>query len=280
MYIMEKPIIYLGSDYIYNNKSCDYFYKLEIKKCLKSLEEEIKKLKIKVIRPKKLDIKNLCMALWVRDTSINIKNKLYIIPQMLSTSINSDISSSNRSFQVSQEVSVIPYKNESEIIPSSVNLDGGDILIDNRNIFLGKGIRTDKTAELYLKKICPNYRIISVKHHALHLDCCMGILPNKKLLYSKKYIKKLPSFLRKEYDCYCVENYINKDSDSNLATNFLLIGKTIIIVYQKKFEKIYKLIESFNIKVITIPFSNVSKGGGGIRCMTQWYKLPKEQLIY
>ena len=50
---MEKPIIYLGSDYIYNNKSCDYFYKLDLNKSLKILETEIKKLKIKVIRPKK-----------------------------------------------------------------------------------------------------------------------------------------------------------------------------------------------------------------------------------
>ncbi len=199
---------------------------------------------------------------------------------MLNTSNNYDINSSNRSYTITHEVSVIPFKNESEIVPPSVNLDGGDLLIDKKNIFLGKGIRTDKSAELYIKKICPNYRIISIKHHALHLDCCMGILPNKKLLYSKKYIKKLPSFLRKEYDCYCVENYMNKNSDSNLAVNFLLIDNTIIIAYQKKFEKIYKLIESFNIKVITIPFSNISKGGGGVRCMTQWYKLPKEQLIY
>ena len=274
MYIMNDSIIYLGSEYVYDDKSCNIQDKLKLKKTLKMIEIEIKKLNVKVIRPKKLNLKNLCMSLWVRDTSINIENKIFLIPQMLKTNIY------DRAKNIKQEVAVIPFKNESDIVPHWVNLDGGDIIIDKKNIFIGNGKRSDKTADLFIKLHFPKFKIINIKHHALHLDCCLGILPNKKLLYSKKYIKKLPSFLRKEYDCYCVEDYMIENRESNLATNFLLIDKTILIAYQKKFEKIYKLIESFNIKVITIPFFNIFKGGGGIRCMTQWYRLPKNQFIY
>ena len=271
---MSKPVIYLGSDYIYDSKSCRITDRINSSNALKLIEKELKNLNIKVIRPKKSKVSDICLSLWVRDTSFNIKNKLFVIPHMIY------YSNMKRATQVKQEVEVIPYKNESEVVPSNVNLDGGDIIMDDKNIFVGKGVKTDDSGSMYMKKKFSNYNIITIRHHALHLDCCLGILPNKKLLYSKTYIKRLPGFLRKEYDCYCVEDYMYKHYEPNLATNFLLVNNTIITAYKKKFERIYDLIKSFGINVITIPFSNIFKAGGGVRCMTQWYRLPENQRIY
>jgi len=38
--------------------------------------------------------------------------------------------------------------------------------------------------------------------------------------------------------------------------------------------------EELGFEVKTIPFSNIFLDGGGVRCMTQWYKMPKDQEIF
>ncbi len=272
---MYKPVIYMGSDYIYNENKCDSIEKkIKLKKALKEIENEIKKKGVEVIKPVRRDKNKICRSLWVRDSSFTIHNQVYLMPQM----VKSD--DRDRSKQIASEVDVIPYVMDGEIVPESVNLDGGDIIIDGKTIFVGKGERTDDSGVEYLRKKFPEREVIVIVHHALHLDCCFGVLPGKILLYSSKYVKRLPSVLRDRYTVYKVENYMRKGADANLATNYLLIGKTIIIAYKKKFEKIYKLMEELGFEVKTIPFSNIFLDGGGVRCMTQWYKMPKDQEIF
>lgn len=267
---MLSGIIYMGNDHIYNKEKCDD-KKLRLKEALKKLESEIKKTGIEVIKPLKKEKKDMCMSLWVRDSSFTIENKVYLMPQM--------INNKTRSEQIESEVDVIPYKSEGKVVPREVNLDGGDIIIDGDTIFVGKGNRTDNSGIQFLKSEFKNKEIITVPHHALHLDCCFGVLPGNNILYSSEYIKRFPSKLRERYNIYRVEDYMNERYDPNLSTNFLLIGRNVITAYKKKFEKIYKLIESFGLIVKTIPFENIFTGGGGVRCMTQWYKIPNGQKI-
>ena len=42
-------------------------------------------------------------------------------------------------------------------------------------------------------------------------------------LYSKTYIKRLPSFLRNEYDCYCVEDYMYSHYEPNFSISLVTI---------------------------------------------------------
>jgi|TARA_E500000331_G_scaffold8640_1_gene8191 N-dimethylarginine dimethylaminohydrolase len=268
---MQSGKIYIGSSHIYNKESCDG-KKLRLSEALKKLENEIRKTGIEVIKPLVKEKNDMCMSLWVRDSSLTIDNKVYLMPQMINNKI--------RSKQIKSEVDVIPYKNEGKRIPSDVNLDGGDIIIDGETIYVGKGGRTDDSGVKYLKGEFPNKEIIVISHHGLHLDCCFGVLPGNNILYSSTYIKRFPSKLREKYNIYRVEDYINDRHDTNLSTNFLLIGETVITAYKKKFEKIYKLIEELGLVVRTIPFENIFMGGGGVRCMTQWYKMPKNQKIF
>jgi N-dimethylarginine dimethylaminohydrolase len=268
---MPAGIIYMGSDYIYNKEKCDD-KKLRLREALRKLESEIKKSGIEVVKPLKKEKNDMCMSLWARDSSFTVDNKVYLMPQMINNKMRSE--------QIVSEVDVIPYKSEGKIVPHEVNLDGGDIIIDGDTIFVGKGRRTDNSGVQFLKGEFKNKEVIVVPHHALHLDCCLGVLPGNNILYSSDYIKRLPSKLRERYNIYRVEDYIGERYDSNLSTNFLLIGRNVITAYKKKFEKIYKLIESFGLTVTTIPFENIFMGGGGVRCMTQWYKMPTNQKIF
>tara|TARA_B110000305_G_C19323172_1_gene579976 strand:- start:250 stop:1059 length:810 start_codon:yes stop_codon:yes gene_type:complete len=267
----NSRVIYIGNDHIYNKEMCDG-KRLRLRNALKKLESEIKKTGVEVLKPLKEKHKDLCMSLWVRDSSFTIDNKVYLMPQM--------INNKYRSNQIQSEVDVIPYKSEGTIVPSNINLDGGDIIIDGETIFVGKSGRTDESGVRYLQEEFKDKEIIVITHHALHLDCCFGILPGNNVLYSSDYIKRLPGKVRERYNVYRVEDYINERHDSNLSTNYLLIGKTVITAYKKKFEKIYELIESLGFMVRTIPFENIFTGGGGVRCMTQWYKMGRDQKIY
>ena len=270
---MYVPIIYLGDRHIYNKEACcGNSNKLKLKEALRMIKMEIEKKGVKVIRPVRLKKDDMCMSLWVRDSSFTLHNKVYLMPNM--------INGGDRSKQISSEVDVIPYKDEGEIVPSGVNLDGGDIIIDGNRLFVGKGKRSDDSGLKYMKDKFVDREVISVRHHALHLGCCLSVLPGNILFYSRRYIKRLPGVLRECYDCYCVEDYMNEKDDANLATNYLLIGNTIIVADKKKFDRLYRFMESLGIEVVRIPFTNIFKGGGGVRCMTQWYKMPKDQEIF
>ena len=276
---MNKPVIYIGSHHVYNKDFCSVNQlRLKLKNTLDILEKELKKLDIKVIKPKKYKIENMCTALWTRDTSFLMNNKIYLLPHMLP--IKDKLKSANRINQIENEVNVIPYKDKGIFVPDNVNLDGGDILVDHDTIFVGKNERTDNSGVKFLTDTFNNKNVIPIKHHSLHLDCCFAVLPNKIVLYSTKYIKKLPRIIRTNYMCLSIEDILYDCDDTNLATNFLIVGNNIITAERKKFKKLHDFLEKLGFNLILIPFENIYTMGGGIRCLTQWYKLPRNQFIY
>jgi len=249
-------IIALGSPLIYKNKYCkknkDRFKNL--KKILKSIENELTKLKITVISPTKNSNAKLCRSLWLRDTFINIDNNLFSLPNTLSK------------YRKPQE-ELKTFNITSHTL--HLNMDGGDIIQHKNNIFIGIGKRTTIQSYNWLVKNFPNKNIIKIKHTALHLDCCFCVLPNNNILYSKKYIKKIPSAI-KNYKINLVEDFIDKGVNPNLATNILLINKTILAIDKIEFFGVYEFFVSLGLDVILIPFYNLWRDGGGIRCLTQW----------
>ena len=130
--------------------------------------------------------------------------------------------------------------------------------------------RTEKNSIEWFKKEFKKKEIIKIKHHALHLDCCFCVLPNQVIIYSKKYIKSFPSILRDRYKVYCIEDFMKDGEETNLGTNLLIIGNNIIAIDRKKFYKFYQFLESMDFNIIRIPFFNLWKDGGGVRCLTQW----------
>ena len=276
---MNKPVIYIGSHYIYNKEFCSYIQlRLRLKNTLDILEKGLKKLGLKVLTPKKYKIEDMCTALWTRDTSFLMNNKVYLLPHMLP--IKNKLKSAQRVKQIENEVKVIPYKDEGIVVPYNVNLDGGDILVDDNIIFVGKNERTDNSGVKYLTYTFKDKTVIPIKHHALHLDCCFAVLPGNIVLYSTKYIKRMPSIIREKYMCIRIEDILFDTSETNLATNFLIVGKNIIAADTKKFKKLYEFLEKLGFNIILIPFENIATMGGGIRCLTQWHTLPRQQKIY
>ena len=158
--------IILGSEYKYDKQSCKplkYKRTVKLSTILNQIKSELIKLGIKVKRPLKKKMP-ICTSLWPRDSVLNIDNTLIMVPlQFLST-------------RHPEEWKTIPGDRK-EFFPSyPENLEGGDVIQDGDLILVGLGRRTNELGVQALKHRTSN-KIITVSHSALHLDCCLMILP-------------------------------------------------------------------------------------------------------
>lgn len=261
--------IILGSEHKYNTKFCKpltYKRNIRLASVLKEIKSKLEDLGINVARP---IIKNMphCQTLWTRDSVINIDNQMLMLPlQSLET-------------RHPDEWRTIPVDRRKVFPDFPENLEGGDVIQDHDLILVGEGKRSNKKGIQKLKKMFPKKKIIDIKHTALHLDCALMILPENRILYSKRYIKKLPKYLKDNYQCKTVESIIGKDIDPLLATNGLIIGNNIITTDQTKFKKFRNYLRKLGYNVIEIRYGNLWREQGGIRCLTQWLDKPNTQLI-
>jgi N-dimethylarginine dimethylaminohydrolase len=262
-----KETIILGSEKIYDKAYCQKNKKPfeNLKKILDKLKKIFSDLKIDVLEPRKEITGPFCRTLWVRDLSINVDNKVYLIPGMI------NIDKNNR--HPEEEVKSLPNEVAANgiLLSKNIVMDGGDIIQENNTILVGQGKRTNKSALLWLRKEFPSKHVIGIEHNKLHLDNCLCILPNKRVLYSRGCIAKLPRYLEDNYEVICVEDFIGKSESGNLACNILVYKDNLIVANMNKFSKLYKHLESLDYKVHLIPFYNLHKDNGGIRCLTQWY---------
>lgn len=250
---LNKIILGSSKKYLNHNKSDKQIETEE--KILKNIKNILEKQNIKVIQPKYIKDLDIDQSLWVRDSSIVIDNQLLLLP--LQNNIERRL----------LEYKTIPY-NKNVIIPPNkeIKIEGGDIIQLNDILFIGIYKRTNVLGYRWLKNLFLNKKIIKINHTALHLDCCFSILPNKVILYSKKYIHELPSFVSNHFYCINIDNLLK--GEPNLATNFIFLDKNTILI-DNRFKPIHKLLESFGFKLIIVNLQNIWKYGGSIRCLTQ-----------
>lgn len=231
---------------------------------------------IEVLRPTQIDNYN---QLFARDVAFTIDNQLFIanmIPE--------------------REQEILAYKEIFARIPSQqivhlpqeVHAEGGDMMLYNDILFMGvtpskafdeyKMARTNEAALRFFKKQFPQKRVIPLelrKHDTrpeegvLHLDCAFQPVGKGKALYYPD------GFARKE-DVELIESIFGKenlfaitpDEAFNLTTNIFSIAPNRVII-EKNFNRLRSHLENeWNISTISIPYYEISKEGGLLRCST------------
>lgn len=266
--------ILIGSSQRHNSKVCTFTPPSRKESdILNDMEDIFRSLGLEVVRPKASPvIRTICRSIWVRDSSVNIDNHIIMLPGW----------SSGRK----DEWKTHPYAKGSVIAPHQTEqIEGGDIIQHGDLIIIGLGKRTNKAGVIwltgYIKSLGLKKRIITVAHTALHLDCCLSILPGGELIYSKWYIPRLPVVLKKLYTVIELENIIGKQEEPNLATNMVVVGTdTIVTTDQKRYTKLRKFLRDRGYNVIEIEYGTMWKLGGGIRCLTQWLELPGDSEVF
>ena len=203
-------------------------------------------------------LENASAQVFTRDIAFVIGNKLFI----------SNMKQPSRRKE-REGISNILKEIENEIIevPSDIFLEGGDVIVCGKTIYIGEGLRTTKQAISFLKEqLDQSYKIIPIKlkKNMLHLDVVFTVVDdNLAIVYPNGIYKRSLEQIKKSFEF--IE--IDKDEQFSLGTNVFCIDKKTVVV-QKQHTHIIKELRKRNFNVEIVDFSQMSKRGGALRCTT------------
>ncbi len=171
--------------------------------------------------------------------------------------------------------------------PAEVHIEGGDVMLHGDYIFVGtyRGhdypdyiiARTNMEGVEWLQETFPHKRVVSFNlqkdnlnpyKNALHLDCCFQPVGNNKCIIYKG------GFLQQdEYqfliDLFGTENCfeISQEEMYQMNSNIFSIAPDVVIS-EKSFTRLNRWLRSQNITVEEVPYSQISKQSGLLRCST------------
>lgn len=175
-----------------------------------------------------------------------------------------------------------------EYLPEEVHTEGGDILLYDDILFVGcylgadypsfKMARTNRYAVDYLRERFPHKRIVPIqlrKHDrdprqgVLHLDCAFQpVGKGKALIYPEGFL--VPSDLGIVEDIFGKDNLfaVSTEEAYQMNTNVVSLS-TSKLISDAAFTRLNEHLEQqWGISVETVPYREISKMGGLLRCST------------
>ena len=242
---------------------------------MEAFEAVLKKYGVKVYRP---SLVTNCNQVFSRDVGFVIDDKIIvsnIIP--------------DRQAEIDAYENVyrnIHYKNIYNL-PEAVHVEGGDVVLYNDVIFLGqynfadypslKTARTNALALDYLKMIFPDRTIIPLNLRKndtdpydgiLHLDCTfMPVGRGKAIIYRDGFIN--PRDADHLIGYFGTENVfeLTKEEMYWMNSNIFSISEDVVVI-EEHFTRLKAWLEEQGITVEPVPYREISKMGGLLRCST------------
>ncbi len=173
-------------------------------------------------------------------------------------------------------------------LPEAVHVEGGDVVLYKDYIFLGqydfpdyrqvKTARTNRLALDYLRMIFPNKTIVPLNllksdtdpyQGILHLDCTfMPVGRDKAIIYKRGFMN--PRDADHLIEIFGKENVFEITSEEMyyMNTNVFSISENVVVT-EEHFNRLNKhLREKWGMTVETVPYREISKMGGLLRCST------------
>lgn len=192
-----------------------------------------------------------------RDPSFVIGNKLFV------SSMKESLRGREKN-GLSELISVV----EGQVVfLTDCTIEGGDIILNENEIFVGLSRRTTLDGIIALRNHLPeHYDIVPIKLKKgfLHLDTVFNIIsPCEALVCSQAIEEDYVNIIQKRFRCIG----ISLDEQMHLGTNVLSVspGK---LISQKCNTRINGLLKSMGFEVIELEFSEAAKLGGAFRCGT------------
>lgn len=171
--------------------------------------------------------------------------------------------------------------------PENVHVEGGDVMPWKDHIFVGVytgseyphyiTARTNKHAVSFLQELFPHKKVKSFelrksntnpKENALHLDCCFQPVGVDKAIIHKN------GFLKEDEYKWLVAYFgkenlfeVNKEEMYNMYCNVFSIAPDVV-VSERNFTRLNNWLREQGITVEEIPYAEISKQGGLLRCST------------
>jgi len=210
--------------------------------------ETLKNLELQVIELETLD--DFPDAHFVEDTAV-------VVPEI--GVITRPGAKNRRGEELSIEPELVKYKTINKIEEPGT-LDGGDILIVDKNVFIGLSDRTNKEGGNQLADILSKYGYSSSTievEEGLHLKSDVNYIGKNTLLVTEKYCNHA---VFENYEKICV------DENEAYAANSLLINEKLII--PKEFPQTKQKLLQADFDLIEIDMSESQKMDGGLTCLS------------
>lgn len=239
-------------------------------------EKILKKYDVEVYRPEIIENYNQVFA---RDVAFVIEDKMII------SNVIADRADEQQAYhQVFEKVEWRKIIN----LPETAHIEGGDVIVWNDFIFIGtcysedyrnfKTARTNQYAIEILKEFFPKKRIIDLDlkkndripyQGVLHLDCTFNpIGKDKCIIYKNGFVNE--SDYRLILDIFGEENcfHVTDEEMFEMCPNIFSISPEVI-VSDTTFVRLNKhLTEKWGFIIEEIPYREISKMGGLLRCST------------
>lgn len=257
-------------------KNGEYPTEEAVAKEMSIFEKTLKKYDVQVFRPWMLDN---CNQVFARDVA-------FVIDDMI---INSNIIPDRENEKEAYEVvyDQIAY-NKIYNLPERAHVEGGDVVLYNDIVFVGlyqgsdysnfKSARTNTYAFNFLKELFPNKTFIPLElikndtdpfQSILHLDCTfMPVAGDKAIIYKDGFR------FEKDYhlllDIFGKENVFELTQEEMFYMNSNIFSiSPDVVVSEERFTRLNRHLEdAWNVKVEAIPYYEISKMGGLLRCST------------
>lgn len=143
-------------------------------------------------------------------------------------------------------------------------LDGGDVIVVDKTIFIAETMRTSKVAIEQLRKSLPDgYRLVEIPvlqlTQCLHFRTGCSHLGNNTFLINPDWIGG-PALMKEGY------KILEVDSFEPMAANTRLIGETVI--GSSAYPKTNAKLRAAGLNVREVDLSEIAKAGGGASCVT------------
>ncbi len=143
-------------------------------------------------------------------------------------------------------------------VDEPATVDGGDVLVLGKKIFIGLSTRSNREAIDQLNEILGEYGYSvhgAELHDCLHLKSAVTQVDEKTLLINKNWVD--PS-------CFGKFDLIEVDPSEPHAANCLPIGNAII--FPTAFPKTCARLEQRGYQVVTVQVSELAKAEGAVTC--------------
>ncbi|MDV3953162.1 amidinotransferase [Elizabethkingia anophelis] len=243
---------------------------------MNAFEKVLHKYDVEVFRPEIIKDYNQVFS---RDVAFVIDDKMII------SNIIEDRADEQEAYRKIFEK--VPWRNIINL-PESAHIEGGDVIVWNDFLFIGtcysqdyrsfKTARTNEYAIEILKEYFPHKRIIDLdlkkddknpKKGILHLDCTFNpVGKDKCIIYKDGFVEE--SDYQLLLDIFGEENCftINNEEMVAMVPNIFSIDHNIVVTDGSFTRLNQRLREEWNITVEEIPYREVSKMGGLLRCST------------
>lgn len=159
--------------------------------------------------------------------------------------------------------------------PPEVVMEGGDIIVWKDHVFVGLGERTNNAGLNYLQHALQGEKeVIGLpvnvtnegKSNILHLDCAFQPVGDKYGLIYKDGFKSCPEAI---YDVFGEQNLIEVSQEEmyHMFPNVFSVHPELVILEQS-FDRLVGELKKRHIKTLTVPYAEVAKLGGLLRCST------------